>query len=354
MINLVKDRFGGDQALIQEVKRLAISSEEAVAIIGDTKEAPKATDDHLASLEAIVAFDGTRPSFLVKENTIDFASSYNTGNWTTDLAPYLKALDTLIACVGRVEIGETHLGTGFLVTPTLAITNRHVAQGIARFANGRMVLVQDAFVDFGREEWNGKRSVDRRGVEAIVFAGNQEIIGNALDHRKLDLAVLRISPSSLGGDAGKRHLDVGGASGDDFEVARFVAAVGYPARAQDYVPQDLQSSYRDVLNRLLEGDGGAKRFAPGLGHGLMTGNGAAPWTATHDATTVNGNSGSPLIILQRSPGTEPLRAAGLHYGGQWGGERVNWAHLLALAEDAVGYGGTKTLAAFCQDEGIVH
>src|SRR5262245_46612460 len=69
MIKLVKDRFGGDQALIQEVNRLAISSEEAVAIIGDIKDAPKATDDHLASLEAIVAFDGTRPSFLVKENT---------------------------------------------------------------------------------------------------------------------------------------------------------------------------------------------------------------------------------------------------------------------------------------------
>jgi hypothetical protein len=165
---------------------------------------------------------------------------------------------------------------------------------------------------------------------------------------------LLISPSSLGGDAGTRHLDIGGVSEEDFEIARFVAAVGYRARAQDYVPQDLQSIYRDVLNRLLEGDGGAKRFAPGFGRGLMTGGDAAPWTATHDATTVNGNSGSPLIILQRSPGTESPRAAGLHYGGQWGGERINWAHLLTLTEGAVGYGGNKTFADFCQEEGIVH
>ena len=33
MIKLVKDRFGGDQALIDQINRLAISSEEAVAII---------------------------------------------------------------------------------------------------------------------------------------------------------------------------------------------------------------------------------------------------------------------------------------------------------------------------------
>jgi hypothetical protein len=173
MIKLVTDRLGGDQSLIDQINRLAISSEEAIAIISDTAEAPKATDDHLASLEAIVAFDGTRPSFLVKDNAIDFASSYNTGNWTTDLAPYFKALETFIACVGRVEIGEQHIGTAFLVTPILAITNRHVAQGFVRFSNGRMVLVQDAFVDFGGEDWNGKRSVDRRSVEAVVFAGNQ-------------------------------------------------------------------------------------------------------------------------------------------------------------------------------------
>jgi hypothetical protein len=352
MMKLVTDRFGGDPALIDQIDRLAISSEEAIAIISDTAEAPKATDDHLASLEAIVAFDGTRPSFLVKDNAIDFASSFNTGNWTADLAPYLKALEKFIACVGRVEIGEQHHGTAFLVTPTLAITNRHVAQGFVRFAGKKMVLVADAFVDFGREEWNGKRSVDRRSVAAVIFAGDQEI-DKPLDHRKLDLAVLRLSPSSLRGNAGKRHLDIAGVSGDDYEIARFVAAVGYPAGARDYVPSDLKSKYADVLYRLLEGDGGAKRFAPGFGQGLMTGAGAAPWTATHDATTLNGNSGSPLVILQGGSGTKAPRAAGLHYGGQWGGERVNWAHLLTLTEDAVGYGGNKSFADFCQDEGIV-
>ena len=203
----------------------------------------------------------------------------------------------LAACVGRVEIGEQHLGTAFLVTPTLAITNRHVAQGIARFANSKIRLTRDAFLDFGREDWNRKRSVDRRTIEAVVFAGDQDIAGDALDHHKLDLAVLRVSSSKLAGDMGKRHLGIGGVTGEDFESARYVAAVGYPARAQDYVPPDIQSTYQDVLNRLLEGEGGAKRFSPGFAQGVLTGVEAGPWTATHDATTINGNSGSPLIVF---------------------------------------------------------
>ena len=78
-------------------------------------------------------FDGTRPSFLVKNNRIDFASSFNTGTWQTDLQPRLDSLTFSLSCTGRVELGELHIGTAFLVTPTLAITNRHVAQAIATF-----------------------------------------------------------------------------------------------------------------------------------------------------------------------------------------------------------------------------
>jgi hypothetical protein len=36
----------------------------------------------------------------------------------------------------------------------------------------------------------------------------------------------------------------------------------------------------------------------------------------------------------------------MHYGGGWGGERVNWAHLLAMWGNAIGYGGTAKFADF--------
>jgi hypothetical protein len=351
MIRLVKDRFGGDATLIDAVNKLTVSSQEAVAIIGDTSTTVQPNEDQLASLEAIVAFDGTRPSFLVKDNQIDFQSSYNNGRWKDDLAPYLARLATFTACVGRVELGETHIGTAFLVTPTIALTNRHVAQAIARFQNGKIKVKSGVFLDFGREEWNGRQPFDRRTVEQVLFAGKDPIEA-PIDHRKFDLAALRISGSELEESVGQRHLSIGGVKGDDFDDAKFVAAIGYPARPQDFVPLGLQTQYAQVLNRLLEGDGGAKRFAPGSPTGLLTDVGTVSWTATHDATTVNGNSGSPLLVIANEPGVLPLRACGLHYGGNWGGERTNWAHLLALTTTAVGYGESVTFSDFCMIEGI--
>ena len=80
--------------------------------------------------------------------------------------------------------------------------------------------------------------------------------------------------------------------------------------------------------------------------------GAPAWTAMHDATTINGNSGSPLVVIKRGAQADSFAAAGLHYGGDWGGGRVNWAHLLALTGDATGYGTKQTFADFCRAEGI--
>ncbi len=56
MVRQIKDRFGGDSSLINQVEALTISSEEAVAILADPASAEKKpTADHFAALEAIVA-----------------------------------------------------------------------------------------------------------------------------------------------------------------------------------------------------------------------------------------------------------------------------------------------------------
>ena len=162
---MVKDRLGGDTTMLQAVKDLALSSEDAVEILQSLPGSEPTTDQY-AALEAIVMFDGTRPSFLVKDNRIDFTSSFNTGSWQFDLQPQLDRLAFSLSCIGRVELGERHIGTAFLVTPTLAITNRHVAQSIARFESNQISLKPNVFLDFGREQWNGKASFDRRSVEA--------------------------------------------------------------------------------------------------------------------------------------------------------------------------------------------
>jgi hypothetical protein len=350
MTRLVKDRLGGDSALLAAIEEMVLTSEQAVEVLeSDDAEAP--SDDQFAALEAVVAFDGTRPSFLVKDNQVDFNSSYNTGPWKTELHSYLDHLSRAIACVGRVELGTTHIGTGFLVTPTLAITNRHVAQSIASFDNNTIALKPNAHLDFGREQWNDRASFDRRKVEAILFAG-KDPIARPVDHRKLDLAVLRVAPSALAGESGKRNLSVAKLTAIDFAGIGIVAAAGFPAAPGAYVPSTLKSKYDDVLKLLLEGDGGAKRFAPGVPDSFAGDSGPVKWTIAHDATTINGNSGSPVFVLASSGASPSVRLAGLHYGGDWGGERTNWAHLLAVTGGAVGYGGPKTFADFCQAEGI--
>jgi len=350
MIRQIRDRCGGDPALLKAIEDLALNSEEAVAIL-DTLPGTEPSPDQFAALEAIVMFDGTRPSFLVKSHQIDFASSFNTGTWQSNLQPLLDRLTASLSCIGRVELGERHIGTAFLVTPTLAITNRHVAQSIARFESDQILLKPNVFLDFGREQWNGKASFDSRSVDSVMFAGNA-VVTAPIDHKRLDLAVLRVSASTLDGEIKGRHLSTSTISHSEYLAAGVVAAAGYPASPDLYVPSTLKSKYDDVLKRLLEGDGGAKRFAPGIPTEFTGDGGSASWTVCHDATTINGNSGSPVLLLGGPRAPQEIALTGLHYGGDWGGERTNWAHRLSAVGGAVGHGTTKTFAEFCRAEGI--
>ncbi len=67
---------------------------------------------------------------------------------------------------------------------------------------------------------------------------------------------------------------------------------------------------------------GVKRWSPGV---IVVGPGALPADVhrrvmTHDATTLAGNSGSPVLDLSDFPD----RAAGLHYAGFF--RKENYAH----------------------------
>jgi hypothetical protein len=345
MIRLIKEQYGGDSALLAAANKIAITGAEAVTILAEPKPEPK--PDHFSALETIVVFDGTRPSFLLKNNEIDFNSSFNKGDWQNALNSQLSTIADYASCVGRVEMGDMHIGTAFLVTPTLAFTNRHVAQAIARFDQNEMQIKNEIHVDFGREEWNDKQSYDRRNVEAVVFAGKDKI-APPIDHNKLDLAIIRVSASQVGGAVGQRFRPLADMTKIEFGDVGSIATIGYPGAPEAYVPDELQTEFGAVLRRLLEGDGGAKRFAPGKPMTDIDETGFATWTVAHDASTINGNSGSPVAVL----GSGTVKTVGIHYGGSWGGERVNWAHLLRLMADKTGYGTQKSLGEICKAEGI--
>jgi hypothetical protein len=348
MRRIVRDRFGGDAQLLKRIGEISLSAQQAIDILRDTSTVPTATGREFEALEAVVVFDGSRPSFLVKNDRIDFATSYNTGNWKTDLAPLETALVEYASCVCRVELKGNHLGTAFLVTPTLAITNRHVAQALANLKGAKPILKSGCGVDFGREASPGRSTFDPRTVEEIAFTGASEISG-AIDHNKLDLAVLRLSPSKLEGAAKNRHLAIGAVTAFElFDSNGCVVAIGYPADPKLYVPNQIWSEYGGIIRLLLEGEGGLKRLAPGQPLESAR-DGLADWTATHDATTINGNSGSPLF---KFPIAEGPVVAGLHYGGRSGGDAVNWAHLLHYAADKQGYGHVGTFRDYCLKAGV--
>ena len=334
MRKIVFDRHGGDPALLAQVKSLAISGEEAVALLQD--EGPAPAPEQFSALEAIVAFDGTRPSFLVRNDRIDFDSSFAVDPWRVQLDPHLDDLRHFASCVGRVEGGEAHVGTAFLIAPTLALTNRHVAQSIADVGVDPPDLLNPAFLDFGREDGSGRASHDRRAVKRVLLVGADEIISGPVVHSRLDLALLEVAPSALPGAEGVRFLPLSSRAGA-LPGGWLVGAVGYPSDWHTYVPERLQTEYDAVLKRLLDGDTGTKRFAPGRTTGMV--DGAPGWSATHDATTINGNSGSPMAHIRSGA----LKVTGLHYGGRWGGERTNWVHVLGNCGDGACFPGGVTL-----------
>lgn len=322
MFRRARDDHGTDSELLAAVRAIGRDGTEAVVALASG--ANMLSPMQLSALEAVVAFDGTRPSFLVREDRVDLDTSLSTSAWKTTLSPRLESLARVAACVGRLEDGETAIGTAMLVSPTLALTNRHVAQAFARIGQGGASLTRHAFLDFGRED-GGRDSFDRREVLGVAFAGAQPIT-SIVDHGKLDIALIALTPSRLGGEMADRAMPISAASGLVENTA--VAAIGYPGDWTRWIPASARDAHVDTLAKLLEGSSGAKRLAPGALSGFNT---PGPMTACHDATTINGNSGSPLIVLR---GAGPLPIPGLHYGGRWRGSRTNWAHLFSLCQDA--------------------
>lgn len=328
MRRVVLDQFGGDAVLLESVSKIAITGSEALGVLEAAEREPSL--EEFSSLEAIVAFDGTRPSFLVKDGEVDLNSSFSTDSWKMLLGPKGEQLAAFAACVGRVEIGQVGIGTAFLIAPNLAITNRHVAQVIAYFMPDGITLKPDVALDFGREH-GGRESWDHRAVRKVLFAGSSAIV-EPVDHAKLDLALLEVEESKLPVSSGRDRCLALRPGIKEIEAGNVVVACGYPADWRMYVPQTLRIEHGAVLAKLLEGEKGSKRFSPGESAAMLpTADGVLTRTCTHDATTINGNSGSPMAVIS---GAGRLPAVGLHYGGRWQGERTNWAHVLGACMEA--------------------
>jgi S1-C subfamily serine protease len=233
------------------------------------------TPKEYAALELIVRL--MRPSLLSVGRAIDDlppeASSF--GGWDEFRTRIRPSLYT----IGRVDdaTGEG-VGTGFLVSSTLLVTNRHVLDQLS--SGSRRLERGQASVRFVRE------------FKTIPDEAPIAVVGVAAVHGTLDLALLEIDPVTLGDDRTTLQIAEEEAQGGDA-----IVALGYPQQDSLRNPMFISAIFG---NRF-----GVKRVAPGE---VVE---AVPGAFQHDCSTLGGNSGSPVVSIATG------RVVGVHCAGKF-------------------------------------
>jgi Trypsin-like peptidase domain len=244
----------------------------------------------------------TRPVFLVQDSVVTPPADVNTfarGESAViearmnAAAPFLKAA---IPRAGRINLANHRMdwvGTGWVVHPEIAVTNRHVAEFFAardgstfpfRAAGSPGRLVK-ASIDWRHEYARPAESVVR--VEEVLWIEPDE---------GPDLALIRVRTTDDDGNATPGPIPLMTQADVDASVGSWVAVIGYPA----------QSSYNrlDDQQRIFDGIYNVKRVAPGTVMSV-----SPDGLLNHNATTLGGNSGS--VVMDMATG----QAVALHFGG---------------------------------------
>jgi len=351
LMNFIKTELSDDPCLVELAERTLQDGREGLELLAHHREATTAPINRIeAGLEVIVQTDGSRPAFLVRDDFI-VPDSSPPGEWTDLLTDVTRedALRAVLGSVGRVDITHPlfpYAGTGWLIAPDLIATNRHVAQLFVDFAapeGARLKTELDPRIDFGHEH-RGRDSLNNRSITALVFAGAKPVPPVGIDHAVLDLAIFRIGAPAQATDAAQQPVALRiGPHAAEPQTEVFVT--GYPGRP-DPAALGSVSETDKVLRLLFNKLWGFKRLAPGL----ITPPTIGPRTMNHDASTLGGNSGSLVMGIDSIPSV-----MGIHYGGNWGGDRANWGHVIANILDEPGLPGLshQSLAALCAAEGVV-
>jgi endonuclease G len=242
-----------------------------------------------AQLEAII-FEDIRPAIDIADGT--FTVTHPLWTRLSGDAANKARIEAAIPLVGRVELPGSRIpygGTGFVVGSGLIMTNRHVAELFAEGLGDRRLSFKTgaaAGIDLKRE--HGRPAGTVLNVRKVVMI-----------HPYWDMALLAVDGLPPG-----KPLTLGLADARDL-AGRDIFIVGYPA----FDPRNPAS----VQNDVFEGRYGVKKLQPGqLQGGFDTSSfGKLVSAATHDVSTLGGNSGSAVFDL----GTGEV--LGLHFGGRF-------------------------------------
>lgn len=301
--------------------------------VGGKSSAPFDNQDRI-TLEAVIRTDGTRPSLLVRGSQVD-AEHPLAGGWKDDLIATREIVRARAKAIGRIQPAggspSNFYGTGWLVKKIndaagLVLTNNHVLDamksrlpaGSLTEANGKYTVKGGAAViDFAAESG----SVDARRFN-IIEATPTPIPGPYFEY--FDAAVMKIaridSESPELADPIPVVADIDGPQG----AFSSFCLIGYPAQPEIQSGIHNGVDWTWVTNTLFGGRFGVKRLAPATAHrplGTITAD-AKQWVFGHDATTLGGNSGSPVIAWKNGG-----FGFGLHFAGT--DTASNYAHAIA-------------------------
>jgi len=314
------DEVGDPAAFKCELDKLLKYAEPALKkLLAPSAAAAGLTSDELASAEALVIADGSRPSFLLREG--EFAPDHPfLGKWRDDMENFRHPLRKLAACVGRIQLpggGPTsYNGTGTLVDAAqgLVLTNFHVVEharkisGVEMEADGQNLKVKsDWVIDFIGETGSAKRNRWRIKEVRLPAGAGESFAG-------LDAAVLRIESfddeSKLPDPAILLSGEADYANGAGTTT---LVTIGFPGPPDTATPPGATIDWNFVTKTLFNNRFGLKRVAPGQ---FRDGAGSVPGDTlghilSHDATTFGGASGS-LVFAWRD---EDTPAFALHFAG---------------------------------------
>lgn len=284
-----------DPQLYAELDRRLVRKQQSESV---SLESASAEVVNRIVLETIVR--SGRPALFVKDNRIDATTEEldQTAQIVVDrLRAAAPVIEPLIPLVGRIDVANHQssipfAGTGWFLDEDVIVTNRHVAEVIALWDGREFVFRPGRFgddlrvsIDFRHE--TGSNATDVLPIQSVLYIER--------DGAKADFALLRVGRRTDGTRPKKISI-----AESDASLNTNIAVVGYPARAPAYIIPD-----QAWMDRIYGGTYEVKRVAPGL----MTGS-SRGW-ATHDATTLGGNSGS--VVLDMKTG----KAVGLHFAGAY-------------------------------------
>lgn len=309
-----------------------------------------ARDIHLPGLPghgviplAIVIADGSRPIFFVEQETLTARGQVD-GPFVDMVEQHKADLVRIAHSVGRIESDtrnpapgqdKWYEGTAFMVSDRLAMTNRHILERMidnpSAGSDGPFILKEQYWLNFAAGP--APSSPRRFMIEGACYAG-ESTIGVGGDFSRLDLALLEIAGPERAGIERPPPLRV---TLDPLKANENIAVIGYPAAPRIYVgagvpPVDFETEL--VLGNLFDNRFGFKRCASGE----ITATPGFPgdskgWTIKHDASTLSGNSGSPIISLDAA--TFAVNA--LHFSGT--PRSANYGHVFnAIRAELTGKG----------------